>query len=101
MLRRLLGKLKLSQSQNQQLRSRVVRVQFEINHLGPSARRAANEHSVSSEAIVGTGKDGRVTKSDIIAQATSGQATKKAPQVTKITSTEVREEQTGAYDSLT
>src|SRR5688572_679461 len=38
----------------------------EASSMGPSARRAAEEHSVDASQVKGTGKDGRVTKENII-----------------------------------
>lgn len=37
--------------------------------LGPAARRAAAEHDVAVDQLKGTGKDGRVTKEDVVAQS--------------------------------
>ena len=45
--------------------------------LSPSVRRAVLEHGVDPSRIQGTGKDGRVTKDDVLAAAKSGTA---APQ---------------------
>lgn len=41
---------------------------------GPAARRAANELDVKLEQIKGTGKDGRITREDIINQANKGES---------------------------
>ena len=37
-----------------------------VSHLSPAARKAAEETGVAVESIVGSGKDGRVTKGDIL-----------------------------------
>jgi 2-oxoglutarate dehydrogenase E2 component (dihydrolipoamide succinyltransferase) len=39
---------------------------------GPSARRAGAEHGVDTGAMAGSGKDGRVTKMDVLQQAARG-----------------------------
>lgn len=40
------------------------------NNLGPSARRAASEKGVDASALSGSGKDGRVTKQDVLGIST-------------------------------
>ena len=49
--------------------------------MGPSARRAAEEHDVDASQVKGTGKDGRVTKENII-QAKGQSASTKASVIT-------------------
>lgn len=44
--------------------------------LGPSARRAAAEHDADVSKISGTGKDGRITKEDVVS---AGKTAEKAP----------------------
>lgn len=45
---------------------------------GPSARRVAAEHAVAPEALVGSGKKGRVQKEDVITHVTTAAAGKTA-----------------------
>lgn len=45
---------------------RDEKVQAEEKLLSPAARRLVEEHGVDAAAIVGTGKDGRVTKEDVL-----------------------------------
>jgi 2-oxoglutarate dehydrogenase E2 component (dihydrolipoamide succinyltransferase) len=47
--------------------------------LSPSVRRAVLEHGVDPAKVQGTGKDGRLTKDDVLAAAKSGTATATAP----------------------
>lgn len=41
---------------------------------GPAARRSAQEHGIDTAGMLGSGKDGRVTKADILSHASSGVA---------------------------
>ncbi len=52
---------------------------LDLNDLSPAARHAALEHSMDPSQINGTGKDGRVTKVDIMQHAKSAPAVKKSP----------------------
>jgi 2-oxoglutarate dehydrogenase E2 component (dihydrolipoamide succinyltransferase) len=63
-----------------------------VSHLSPAARKAAEETGVAVESIAGSGKDGRVTKGDIL-QAHKQAAPSPAPAAasTSITSSESRE----------
>jgi 2-oxoglutarate dehydrogenase E2 component (dihydrolipoamide succinyltransferase) len=63
-----------------------------VSHLSPAARKAAEETGVAVESIAGSGKDGRVTKGDIL-QAHKQAAPSPAPAAasTTITSSESRE----------
>ena len=63
-----------------------------VSHLSPAARKAAEETGVAVESIAGSGKDGRVTKGDIL-QAHKQAAPSPAPATasTSITSSESRE----------
>lgn len=63
-----------------------------VSHLSPAARKAAEETGVAVESITGSGKDGRVTKGDIL-QAHKQAAPSPAPAAanTSITSSESRE----------
>ena len=63
-----------------------------VSHLSPAARKAAEETGVAVESIAGSGKDGRVTKGDIL-QAHKKAAPSPAPAAasTSITSSESRE----------
>lgn len=47
--------------------------------LSPATRRITEELGVNPNGIAGTGKDGRVTKGDVIAQVEGGAAAKSAP----------------------
>jgi len=49
--------------------------------LSPSVRRAVLEHHVDPSRIKGTGKDGRITKDDVLLAAKTGQAEARAPSV--------------------
>lgn len=63
-----------------------------VSHLSPAARKAAEETGVAVESIAGSGKDGRVTKGDILQahkQAASNPAPAAAP--SSVTSSESRE----------
>ena len=51
-----------------------------ITTLSPAVRRAVLEHHVDPSTIRGTGKDGRLTKEDVIAAAKAKEATAPAPQ---------------------
>jgi len=51
-----------------------------ITTLSPAVRRAVLEHHVDPSTIKGTGKDGRLTKEDVIAAAKAKEATAPAPQ---------------------
>lgn len=46
---------------------------------GPSARRSAQEHGIDTSAIAGSGKDGRVTKADVLAQVTGARMQERVP----------------------
>ena len=48
---------------------------------GPGARRAASELGVSTEGMSGSGKDGRVTRSDVVSQANKSSSPAVAQQV--------------------
>lgn len=47
--------------------------------LSPSVRRAVLEHGVDPSTIQGTGKDGRITKDDVVAAASAKEAPASAP----------------------
>ena len=47
--------------------------------LMPSARKMVEDHKLDSNAIAGSGRDGRVTKADVIAHIESGGAPRSAP----------------------
>lgn len=49
----------------------VAKTAANSQDLGPSARRTANELNTNISAIQGTGKDGRITKQDILNQSSS------------------------------
>jgi len=52
----------------------AVKASTDTQHpLSPAARKAAKETGVNTSAIAGSGKDGRVTKSDILAEAAAAQ----------------------------
>lgn len=50
----------------------------DTSSLSPSARRAAQEHNVDVSQVKGTGKDGRVTKENVMAAANQGQGSNAA-----------------------
>lgn len=54
--------------------------------LSPSVRRLINEHELSADNIVGTGKDGRITKQDVLAVIKAGGAAAQSTPVAKQTS---------------
>ena len=54
--------------------------------LSPSVRRLINEHELSAENIIGTGKDGRITKQDVLAVIKAGGAAAQSTPVAKQTS---------------
>lgn len=58
--------------------------------LGPSARRAVAEHEVDVSKVAGTGKDGRITKENILNAKASQGSSSASPTVDKNISTDAR-----------
>ena len=51
-------------------------VAFDAAALSPSARRAVLEHGIDPGTVKGTGKDGRLTKDDVVAAASAKSASR-------------------------
>ena len=51
----------------------------DLQELAPSVRRLVREHDVDPRAVEGTGRDGRVTKGDVLAHVTKAEAPAPAP----------------------
>ena len=59
--------------------AQAARQLAEQSNLMPAARKMVEEHKLDAKAIAGSGRDGRVTKADVVAHMEGGAAARPAP----------------------